>query len=119
MDNDGDYYENDFIDDSEYLTKSAEKSKRKKIEDEFRRTRSKVGVVCDSSDEDGMGRGSKDNVVRGKKKSKKKIIFASSSEESEEKREMSRPRKRMKRAWSSDEGLVSTTTVRLAYLHSL
>ncbi len=97
MDKDGDYYEDDFIDDSQYVTNSSRKRQRMTI---GQRVRNRVGVV-NESDSDGsdnhraQGSSSKRGVA-------KRHLFSSESED-EEIGEITKKRKRARWKTSDDE----------------
>lgn len=134
MDKDGDYYEQDFIDDSEYTPRarrSAQKRKRKK-ERELWRVHKKVGMVNYSSEEEEEEEGCEkrgqedagcyEGPSRGGR-SVRKHLFSSESEGDGESEEdggsvfVSKVKRRKKARWNSDEE-VDHTPLRFATLNS-
>ena len=127
MDKQGDYYEEDFIDDSEYVYHHM-RSTRKRQLSEAKKSKSvskRVGVVkeSDSGENEGNdGESSGDNVLTQKSHANKRAHFSSSGSESEnEGKEKNNKHKRKRVRWSdsNEEEELGRTPSRLGVIHSV
>ena len=123
MDKDGDYYENDFIDDSEYITNSNRKKKQQQLAikrtTKEQRVRKKVGVVQESDSEDEGNDSCTKGQVPGSSKrgvAKKRRLFSSESEHSEDDNVFINTKKRRSR-WENSDDEIDHTPSRFVVLN--